>query len=83
LNNGFIVELLFIPSVPDNVMSWRVFNDNSHIISFLTNVDMFQGFVIDDEEHQQELQKYRDEANKIKSNCISRNVLTLKKLFDL
>jgi hypothetical protein len=65
LNNGFIVELLFIPSALDNVMSWRVFNDNYHIIGFLTNVDMFQGFVIDDEEHQQELQKYRDEANKI------------------
>jgi hypothetical protein len=39
--------------------------------------------VIDDEVHQQNLQDYRDEANKIKSNCIPRNVLSLENFFDL
>jgi hypothetical protein len=43
ISNGFNVELLSMPSVPDNVTNWRVFNDDSQIIIFLTNVDMFQG----------------------------------------
>jgi hypothetical protein len=51
LNNGFTVELLFRPFVPDNITNWRVFNDDSQLIDFLTNVYMFQDYVIDDEVH--------------------------------
>jgi hypothetical protein len=41
LNNGFTIKLAFRPYVPDNVMNWREFNDDSHLIYFLTNVDIF------------------------------------------
>jgi hypothetical protein len=53
LNNGFTVELIFRPFVLDNVTNWRVFNDESQLIDFLTSAYMFQDFVIDDEVHQQ------------------------------
>ena len=33
--NAFSVELLFRPSVPDNITNWRVFDDDQQIISFL------------------------------------------------
>jgi hypothetical protein len=60
-----------------------VFNDDSQLIEFLTNVDVFHDSMIDNVVHQQNLHNYRDEANKIKSNCIPRNVLSLEKIFDL
>jgi hypothetical protein len=30
----FSVELIFRPSIPDNVTNWRVFNDDEDIINF-------------------------------------------------
>jgi len=41
LNNGFTVEIIFSPSILDNVTNWRVFNDDSQWIEFLTNTDVF------------------------------------------
>jgi hypothetical protein len=83
LNDGFSVEIMFRPSIPDNVMNWRVFNNDTQIINFLTSSNVFQDSVIDDEAHEQDLQNYRDEASKVKENCIPRNVLSLEKLFNL
>jgi hypothetical protein len=83
LNDDFSVEIMFRPSILDNVMNWRVFNNDTQIINFLTNSDVFQDSVIDDEVHEQNLQNYCDEASKVKTHCIPRNVLSLKKLFDL
>jgi hypothetical protein len=48
-DDGFSIEMMFMPSVPDNVTSWRVFNDDSQIINLLTSSDTFQDSVIDDE----------------------------------
>jgi hypothetical protein len=79
----FSIEIMFRPSIPDNVMNWRVFNNDTQIINFLTSSDVFQESVIDDEAHEQDLQSYRDEASKMKTNCIPKNVLSLEKLFDL
>jgi len=39
--NAFSIELLFRPSVPDNVTNWRVFDDDQQIISFLHMEDTF------------------------------------------
>jgi hypothetical protein len=75
--------MMFRPSIPDNITNWRVFDSDTQIINFLTSSDTFQDAVIDDETHQQELQTYREEANKVKTNCVPKNVLTLEKLFDL
>jgi hypothetical protein len=56
--DGFSFEMMFRPFVLDNIMSWRLFYRDSHIINFLTSSDTFQDSVIDDEVHQQELQTY-------------------------
>jgi hypothetical protein len=38
LNNGFTVENPFQAFCTNNVTNWRVFNDDSQLIDFLTNV---------------------------------------------
>jgi hypothetical protein len=37
-------------------MNWRVFNDDSQITKFLTNASTFKDVVIDDEEHEKDIQ---------------------------
>jgi hypothetical protein len=39
--NTFSIELLFRPSVPDNITNWRVFDDDQQIISFLHMEEAF------------------------------------------
>lgn len=41
----FTVELTLVPSVPDNVTNFQVFEDDKHILDFITNTDVF-GFTI-------------------------------------
>ena len=55
-NNKCAIELIFRPAVPDNVTNIRVFDDEEQIIDFLTNEETFKDSVIDDEEHQANLQ---------------------------
>jgi len=82
-DDGFSVEMIFRPLIPENITNWRVFNNDIQIIKFLTSSYTFQDAVIDDESHQQELQNYQNEANKVKVKCVLKNVPTLEKLFDL
>jgi hypothetical protein len=37
LPDTFSMELLYKPSIPDNVTNWRVFDDDNHIISSYTS----------------------------------------------
>ena len=55
MNNRCSIELLFKPSVPDNITNMRVFDDDQQILESLTNNDTFKGAIIDDEEHQAKL----------------------------
>ena len=52
----------------------RVFDDDQQILECLTNNDTFRGAIIDDEEHQAELQY---------ENFIPKEVRTLEQMFDL
>jgi hypothetical protein len=56
--NAFFVKLLFIPSVPDNITNWRVFNDDQQIISFLHMEENFQGTVINKGTHDENLRDF-------------------------
>jgi hypothetical protein len=49
------VELLFRPLVPNNIMNWRVFDDDQQIIIFLHMEGTFQGAVIDECTHDDNL----------------------------
>jgi hypothetical protein len=53
--NAFSVELLFRPSIPDNITNWRVFDDDQQIINFLHMEDTFQDAVIDESTHDENL----------------------------
>ena len=54
-NHKCSIELIFRPSVANNITNLRVFDDDEHIINFLTNDDVFKEYVIDDEDHQADL----------------------------
>jgi hypothetical protein len=56
--NEFSIELLFRPSIPDNITNWRVFDDDQHIINFLHMEDTFQGTFIDEGTHDENLQNF-------------------------
>jgi hypothetical protein len=45
-HDRFSIELLFRPSVPDNITNSRVFNDDEHIISFITQKDTYKDLLI-------------------------------------
>ena len=38
----FSIELIFKPSIADNITNWRVFNDDPDIVNFLTSEDLTQ-----------------------------------------
>ena len=78
-NNKCSTELIFRPSVHDNVTNLRVFDDNEKIINFLTNEESFKESIIDEEEHLSGL-KYEDA---VKGNFMPKVVRTLKGMFDL
>ena len=82
--NVFSVELIYRPSVPNNVTNWRVFNDYEEIINFLTMEDTFKGSVIDEEQHDVEIKKESVEPPKKSSeNSIPRSIVKLEKFYDL
>jgi hypothetical protein len=49
------VELLYKPSVPNNISNWKVFERDEQIIKILTNQDNFKDLAIDDEVFQEKL----------------------------
>ena len=49
----FTVELLYKPSVPNNISNWKVFEGDEQIINFLTNQDNFKDLAIDDKVFQE------------------------------
>ena len=55
-HDRFCVELIYRLSILDNIMNWRVFEDDEQIINFLHSEDTFKGLVIDDEQHESFLQ---------------------------
>ena len=52
-SSRFTVELIYKPSVPNNISNWKFFEGDEQIISFLTNQDNFKDLTIDDEEFQE------------------------------
>jgi hypothetical protein len=85
------VALLYRPSIPDIVTNWRVFNDDKKIISFLHLEDTFKDFIIEEDQHDRELNanvsvSINQSIEKIKLrpiNNIPKSVIRLEKLYDL
>ena len=54
-NNKCSIELISKPSVADDITNLRVFDYDEQNIDFMTNDEAFKDYVIDDEEHQEDL----------------------------
>jgi hypothetical protein len=46
--NAFSVELIYMPSMLDNITNWRVIADDDQIINFITMEDTFKDSTIDE-----------------------------------
>lgn len=58
-------------------MDWKVFNDDNDILSFLTYEGYYTNQIIDEDEHDNYLNKYLDE------NSLPKPVVKLEYLYDL
>jgi hypothetical protein len=83
----FTVELLYKPSMPNNISNWKVFEGHEQIINFLTNQDNFKDLAIDDEAFQEQSMETdlhtNKSINKSKSHTIPKEISNLENLFDL
>jgi ribonuclease HI len=77
IDENISVEVIFRPSVPDNLNHWQVFEDDKQVIKFLTHMHEFSDFGID---------TIRDECNFTgnvdKVNTPPRRVVSLERDFD-
>jgi ribonuclease HI len=87
--NAFSVKLLFRPSVPDNITNWRVFDDDQQIINFLHMEETFQGAVIDEQTHDDNLHDFMvipnpkpPETQSDMVNSLPKSVVRLEKFYD-
>ena len=74
----FSIELMYRPSLPDNVTIWKIFDDDVQILDFFTTHDTFKYFNIDEVKHEKSLYD-----NTFPSNWIPKSVLNLERIYDL
>jgi hypothetical protein len=83
----FTMELLYKPSVPNNISNWKVFEGDEKIIKFMTNQDNFKELAIDGEVFQEQSTEANPQTDqpidKLKSHKISNGITSLENLFDL
>ena len=51
----FSIELMYRPSIPENITNWKIFDNDVQILDFLTTQNTFKYFVIDEVEHEKSL----------------------------
>eukprot|EP00253_Pinus_taeda_P034803 PITA_34803 len=73
----FSVELLFRPSIPDNVSNWRVFNQDDDILQFMTSEKSYDNQIIEEDEHDIQMRDKHEE------NSIPKHVVKLEDLYNI
>ena len=73
----FSIELIFRPSIPNNITNCRVFNNDSDIVHFLTSEGSYDSQILDENEHDIQIKEEQDE------NPIPKSVFKLEDLYDL
>jgi hypothetical protein len=73
------LEIIFRPSVPDNVDHWKVFIDDKKILRFIHNVQEFSDFKVS---YKEEDKDYPEEDDSIK-NPTPREITDFEKIFDM
>ena len=51
----FSIELMYRPSILDNVINWKLFDDDHQILGFLSAQNTFVGMAIDEADHEKSL----------------------------
>ena len=74
----FSIELMYRHCIPDNVTSWKVFDDDVQILDFLTAKHTFKDLAIDETEHDKSLSDLN-----FPSNLIPKLVINIEKYYDL
>jgi hypothetical protein len=72
------LEIIFRPSVPDNIDHWQVFKDDEQVLMFIHNVKEFSSFNVS---YKEEGKEYVGEDNPIK-NPVPRGIVALENIFD-
>lgn len=73
----FLIELIFRPSIPNNVTNLRVLNNDVDIVNFLTSEGSYEEKIIDEQEH--DLQIKNDQNQ----NPIPKFVVKMEDIYDL
>jgi len=55
LRDRFSIEILYKPSIPDNITNLRVFHDDEQILHFMANADVFKDATIDEDINERSL----------------------------
>jgi hypothetical protein len=88
----FTLEILYKPSVRNNIYNWKVLKEMKKLWIFLTNQENFKYLAIDDEIFQEKLEetKFHEKKKEIdhsnnrpRFHMISKGVANLENLFDL
>jgi ribonuclease HI len=73
------MEVIFRPSIPDNVDHWQVFNDDKQILRFMNNLQEFSGFRVG---YKEEGHEYREEEEEHFENPTPKGLIKLEQIFD-
>ena len=71
----FSIELMYRPSILDNVTNWKVFDDDLQILDFLSAQNTFEGMSIEEANHEKSLSN--------PSNIIPKSIIILENFYDL
>lgn len=80
LRDEFSIEILYKPSILDNITKLCIFYNDQHLLKFMASANVFKYAAIDEEDHEQTLQ---DETSASKGNLIPKGVVSLEILYDL
>jgi hypothetical protein len=81
----FSIKLVAIPSIPDNIMNFQVFQDDQHILKFIMSNGHFKGQEIDntpDDKAESDEIEDEDEILNLKINTIPKGMVELECIFD-
>ena len=81
--NPFSVELMFRPSVTDNITNWWVIDDDVEMINFIHMEDTFKGSIIEKYQHQQVLSISIQEYQRQLENTFPKPMVKMEKFYDL
>ena len=76
------VELIYRPSILNNITNCSIFDDDEQIINFLHSEDTFKGSIIDDEQHETLLQAFASKDNPKYNNIMPKKIIKLERLLN-